>query len=174
MVSEDWNQTSLLRLFHIRHNAGNSRSASQVFNMDIAVRGPSPAVEPGRTLAGRDAEHMKSSSHRNHPPDDRLSPKQVASCIQGTDIAAGNPQELLRGVEYVQAKANQALHSHSPTCFLQGRRRMKQGCIHKRWKKETQRSVHKIVGFAHVLHHGARPQGHAQLHPRWKRRISPR
>lgn len=81
MVSEGWNQTSLLRLFHIRHNVRNSHSASQVFNMNISVRGLSPVVETGRTLVGRDAEYVE----------DFLSPKQVASHIQGTDIAAGKP-----------------------------------------------------------------------------------
>lgn len=69
MISEDCNRTSLLRLFHSRHNAENSRSTSQVFDMDISVQGPSPAVETGRALAGRDAEHVKSGSHRDHPPE---------------------------------------------------------------------------------------------------------
>lgn len=101
MVSRDWNWTSLLRLFHVRQNAWNSRSASQVFNTDISVQGPSPEVETGRALAGRDADHMKSGFHRDHPLQDLLSPKQVASCIQGTDIAAGKPRELLRGAEYI-------------------------------------------------------------------------
>lgn len=101
MVSKDWNRTSLLRLFHVRHNVGNLHSASQVFNMDISVRGLSPVVEAGRALAGRDAEHVKSGSHRDHPPEDFLSPRQAASCIQGTDITAGKPRELLRSAEYV-------------------------------------------------------------------------
>lgn len=101
MVSENWNRTSLLRLFHVRQNAGNSHSASQVFNMDASVRGPSPAAEPGMALAGRDAEHAKSGFHKDHPLEDLLSPKQVASSVQGIDIAAGKPRELLRDAEYI-------------------------------------------------------------------------
>jgi len=50
MVFEDWNRTSLLRLFHTRHNARNSQSTSQDFNTHISVQGLSPAVETGRAL----------------------------------------------------------------------------------------------------------------------------
>lgn len=69
--------------------------------MDISVWGPSPAAETGRALSGRDAEQVKSGSHRDHPPpEDFLSPWQVASHIQGTDIdQQKNPHEQLHSAE---------------------------------------------------------------------------
>lgn len=100
MVSEDRSQTLLLRLFHVRHNAGNSQSASQVFNTDISVQGLSPAGEAGRALAGRDAEHVKAFTEttlwRTFFPQDNL-----PSHVQSRDITAGKPRELLRGAEYI-------------------------------------------------------------------------
>lgn len=77
MFSEDGNRTSLLRLLHVRHNTGNSHSISQVFHMDISVQGPALVLETGRALLGRDAEHVKSGSHRSHPPEDILSPGKM-------------------------------------------------------------------------------------------------
>lgn len=92
MFSEDWNWTLLLRLFHVRHNMGNSHSTSQVFHTDISVQGPAPVLETGRALLGRDAEHMKSGSHRGHPPEDVLSPGKLSPLFRTLTSRQESPE----------------------------------------------------------------------------------
>lgn len=66
--------------------------------MDISVQGPAPVLETGRALLGRDAEHMKSGSHRGHSPEDVLSPGKLPP-------------------EYIEAKASSALLPPLPLAF---------------------------------------------------------
>lgn len=65
------------------------------FTWTFQFRGPAPAAEMGRALAGRGTEHMTSGCHRDNSLEDFLPSRQVASHIQDTDITARKFLELL-------------------------------------------------------------------------------